>query len=166
MARAALQQLKLDQLVWIPTGAPGYRNAPLATPEHRLAMLRIALDGDHKSVIDERELAPGASGYTVDTLKDLRRERKDAELFLLLGADQYANFQRWREPEEVARLARLAVFARPGFEVKHGNALAVSMAPMPVSASDIRARAARGEKLDGLVPAAVENYISRHRLYR
>ena len=168
MARAALGELTLDRIVWIPTGAPGYRTPPVASAADRVAMLELALHGDPHSSIDQRELSPDASGYTVDTLRALRRELgSDAELYLLLGGDQYAAFAKWREPAEVARLATLAVFSRPGFAVAadHKTRI-VAMTPTSVSASDIRARAARGASLAGLVPPAVANYIARHNLYR
>jgi nicotinate-nucleotide adenylyltransferase len=166
MAQAALGQLSLQKILWLPTGAPAYRNAPVASAPHRVAMLRLALEGEPRFEIDARELAPGASGYTVDTLKALRVEQPDAELYLLLGADQLASFERWREPAEVARLARLAVFARPGFQAAQGAAIAVPMKPVAVSASDIRARVAHGEDISQLVPPAVAHYIAGQRLYR
>jgi nicotinate-nucleotide adenylyltransferase len=169
MARAALEQLALDRVLWIPTGAPGYRQAPVAAAADRVAMLKLALQGEKRFALDERELSPCATGYTVDTLRALRRELGEAaEIWLLLGGDQYAAFDTWRQPEEVARLARLAVFPRPGFAVdaREGEVKVLSMAPTPVSASEIRARAARDERLDGLVPPAVANYIARHGLYR
>jgi len=167
MARAALAELALDRILWIPTGVPGYRKPPVASAADRVAMLKLALANETRSSIDERELAPGASGYTVDTLRALRRELGEAaELCLLLGGDQYAAFPQWRDPQEVARLARLAVFPRPGHEPKDGKVRLVSMPAMNVSASDIRARAARGASLEGLVPPAVARYIVEHGLYR
>jgi nicotinate-nucleotide adenylyltransferase len=167
MARAALAELQLDRIVWIPTGAPGYRKPPVAPAADRVAMLELALRGEKRFSIDRRELAPEASGYTVDTLRALRRELGDrAELYLLLGGDQYAAFESWRAPAEVARLATLAVFARPGFDLDRGKVRTIAMAPMAVSASDIRKRVARGESLEGLVPAAVADYIRSHALYR
>jgi nicotinate-nucleotide adenylyltransferase len=82
-----------------------------------------------------------------------------------MGADQYAKLGSWHNPQEVLRLARVAVFARPGIELKEPVDL-VPMEPMPISSSDLRARAARGEDLSAFVPAAVANYIARHALYR
>lgn len=167
MARAALDELRLDRILWIPTGVPGYRRPPVASAADRVAMLKLALANEPRFAIDERELAPQASGYTVDTLRALRRELGEAaELYLLLGGDQYAAFDQWRAPQEVARLATLAVFPRPGFSIDKNNVRTIRMAPMQVSASDIRKRAARAESLEGLVPPAVANYIHRHGLYR
>lgn len=167
MARAAVAELALDRVLWIPTGAPGYRKPPVASAEDRVAMLELALQGEPRFSIDRRELSPQASGYTVDTLRALRSELGEAaELYLLLGGDQYAAFDRWRAPGEVARLATLVVFARPGYALDARKVKTAALPPMPVSASDIRARAARGASLAGLVPPAVANYIARRGLYR
>lgn len=166
MARAALAGLSLGEILFVPTGAPRYRNPPVAAAEHRLAMLKLALEGDSHYRIDERELAPGASGYTADTLKGLRSEvGSSVQLYLLMGADQYAALPTWHRPDEVKKLSRIAVFARPGFKMVGKDAETVPMKPLPISASEIRARAARGEALSGLVPPAVASYIAKHRLY-
>lgn len=161
MARAALGHLGLEHILWLPTGAPKYR-APARTPaHHRLAMLRLAIAGEPRYAIDERELDPGHSGYTVDTLKSL-----GGRPVLLLGADQYAKFETWHRWQEILERATLAVFARPGWSAPGGRARHVPFAPMAISASDIRARLARGEDVSALVPAAVLDYIHRHGLYR
>jgi len=160
MARAALRELELDRILWIPTGAPPYREAPVASAEDRVAMLKLALKGEPKYQIDERELAPGASGYTVDTLRALKAQYPREEFTLLIGADQYEKFREWREPDEVARLAQLAVFPRPGFSAR--GARVVAMPPMKIAGTELRKK----EKLAGLVPPAVANYIERKGLYR
>jgi nicotinate-nucleotide adenylyltransferase len=164
MAHAALEHLKLASVLFMPTGAPKYRRPAIASGEHRLAMLRLALAGEPRFEVDARELKPGASGYTVDTLRELRAEQPQAELYLLMGADQYEKLATWHRPDEVRRLAKIAVFARPGIELD-ARARPIPMASLEVSASDIRVRAARGESLAGLVPDAVANHIRRHRLY-
>jgi nicotinate-nucleotide adenylyltransferase len=164
MAHAALERLGLDQVLFVPTGPTRYRSPALASGEHRVAMLRLAVAGHPQYRVDERELRPGASGYTVDTLTALRTELGAAELYLLMGADQYAKLDSWQRPDEVRRLARIGVFGRPGVAL-NGKVNLIPMDPMPISASQIRARAKRGEDLHDLVPPAVANYIARHRLY-
>ena len=84
-----------------------------------------------------------------------------AELYLLIGADQYEKFREWRSPDEIQRLASLAVFPRPGFKTS-GNVRIVPMPPMPHAASEIRSSAA---DVKTQVPAAVANYIARKGLY-
>jgi len=165
MARAALEHLKLDKILFIPTGTTRYRNPAIASGEHRVAMLRLALAGEPKFEVDTRELKPGASGYTVDTLRALQSEMEKTDFYLLMGADQYEKLESWHRPEDVKRLAKIAVFARPGVELKEKVNL-IAMQPLQVSASEIRARARRGADLSDLVPPAVANYIARHGLYR
>src|SRR3954470_17564141 len=118
MARTALRELALERILRIPTGAPPYRKPPVASAEDRVAMLKLALQGESRYRIDERELAPGAAGYTVDTLRALHRDFPGAEFFLLIGADQYEKFRAWKDPDEVLRLAQLLVFPRPGFSAR------------------------------------------------
>jgi nicotinate-nucleotide adenylyltransferase len=161
MARAALDRLKLDRILWIPTGKPNYRQGAIASAEDRLAMLKLALAGEPRYQVDDRELGPNATGYTVDTLRALHAELPKAQLYLLIGADQYEKFQDWRSPDEIQRLAKVAVFPRPGFKTE--GALVVPMPPMPHAASDIRAAEV---DVKTQVPAAVANYIARKGLYR
>jgi nicotinate-nucleotide adenylyltransferase len=166
MARAALDHLKLEKILFMPTGAPRYRTPAVASGEHRLAMLRLALPDDACYEIDSRELAPGASGYTVDTLRELRLELgADTDIWMLMGADQYEKLGSWHRPDDVKKLARIGVFARPGTALDQGIPL-IPMEPMRISSSEIRARVARGEDIAELVPGAVANYIERERLYR
>jgi nicotinate-nucleotide adenylyltransferase len=161
IARAALEQLRLERILWMPTGAPKYREPARASAAHRLAMLRLALEGEPRYAIDERELAPGHSGYTVDTLHSL-----GGKPVLLLGADQYAKFESWHRWREILELASIAVFARPGWRAPEGKVQPVAFEPMSISASDIRARLARGEDVSAMVPARVLAYIRQHGLYR
>jgi nicotinate-nucleotide adenylyltransferase len=161
MARAALEQLGLQRILWIPTGSPRYREPARTPANHRVAMLRLAIEGEPRYAIDERELAPGHSGHTLDTLQSL-----GGRPVLLLGADQYAKFETWHRWPEILELASIAVFARPGWKAPESPAQSVAFQPMAISASDIRARLARGEDVSALVPARVLDYIRRHRLYR
>jgi nicotinate-nucleotide adenylyltransferase len=166
MAQAALEHLNFDKILFMPTGAPRYRTAAVASGAHRVAMLRLALGEEPRYEIDARELAPGASGYTLDTLKELRLELgPDAELWLLMGADQYAKFDTWHRPDDVRKLARIGVFARPGWQVREAGVKVVPFEPMNISASEIRARVARGADISALVAPQVASYIEREGLY-
>jgi nicotinate-nucleotide adenylyltransferase len=164
MARAALDDLQLEKVLFMPTGAPRYRMPAVASGEQRVAMLKLALDGEPRYELDPRELAASASGYTVDTLKELRLENGGA-LCLLMGSDQYAKLDSWHRPEDIRRMAQIAVFARPGAPFSAAGAKLIPLEPMNISATDIRARVARGADISGLVPPAVANYIARERLY-
>ncbi|MDX1375038.1 MAG: nicotinate-nucleotide adenylyltransferase [Burkholderiales bacterium] len=191
IARLALDVLRLARVLWIPTGRPGYRDAPVASPAHRVAMLRLALAGEPRYAIDERELGPEASGYTVDTLAALRAELgTDRPLVLLMGDDQFAKLDGWHRWKALFELAHIAVFARPGWSTAPGGAvdaafaaraeraaggwrsrragavIRVDMPLLDVSATALRARIGRGENVSAWLPPAVIDYIMRHRLYR
>lgn len=166
MANAALRALPLQKIIFMPTGETRYRRPAVASTEHRLAMLKLALAGEPRFAVDPRELSPAATGYSADTLAQLRDELGPrVPIYFLMGADQYATLDAWHRPEDVRKLSRIAVFARPGAPAPDLSVEQIPMPAMAVSASDIRARAARGEDLGGLVPPAVENYIRQERLY-
>ena len=166
MAGAALEHLPVQKVLFIPTGDPGYRAAPVASAKHRVTMLELALAGEPRYDIDERELDPGASGYTVDTLKSLRAEiGQQVPLYFLMGADQFEKLASWHRPEELKQLASIGLFGRPGFKSPDPGVKVIPMRAMPISASEIRQRAARGENIADAVPAAVANYIRKHKLY-
>ncbi len=162
VASAALRALNLGQVLWLPTGTPPYRPAPVATAEHRVAMLRLAVAGEPRYAIDERELRPEASGFTFDSIAELKSENPGRALVLIIGADQYEKRSSWHRWPELEKLCEVAVFARPGSTTK---AKIIPMTPTSVSASDIRARIARGEDVSGMVPAEVLNYIRNKGLY-
>ncbi|MGH8705631.1 MAG: nicotinate-nicotinamide nucleotide adenylyltransferase, partial [Burkholderiales bacterium] len=105
--------------------------------------------------------------YTVDTLASLRAELgAQAPLVLLMGADQYAKLDTWHRWQDLFGLCRIAVFARPGWNVNDARVEHVAMPPLDVSASGIRARLGRGEEVSAMLPAAVLEYVERHKLYR
>jgi nicotinate-nucleotide adenylyltransferase len=166
VARAALDELKLEKILIMPTGAPRYRTPAVASGEHRLAMLKLALGDEPSYEIDARELGPGASGYTIDTLKELRLEYGTAtEFWFLMGADQYARLDTWHRADDIRRMVKIGVFARPGSPSSAAGARVIPWEPMNISSSDIRARVARGKDISPLVPPAVANHIARERLY-
>lgn len=156
----------MTRVLWIPTGKPPYRRPPFASTEHRLAMLKLAISGEPRYVIDGRELAPEASGYTYETVKALRAENPGTGLILLMGADQYVQRESWHRWPELAKLCRIAVIERPHFLKPEGDIILMSMTPLAMSASDIRERIARGEDVSAMLPAAVLEYIGKHKLYR
>lgn len=164
MARAAADHLELDQVLFVPTGQTRYREPASASGKDRVAMLRLALLGNRSYRVDQRELRSDATGYTVDTLKALRAELGDAELHLLVGADQYAKLDTWHRPAQIRRLAKIAVFGRPGVRLK-GDVQVIPMQPLEISASDIRARVKDRKSIGTLVPPEVASYIRDHGLY-
>jgi len=165
IARAALERLGLGRILWIPTGAPPYRPAPVAAASHRVAMLKLAIADEPRYAIDARELRPGASGFTFDSISSLKREHPESRYVLMMGADQYERRATWHRWADIEKICDVAVFARPGSNL-NGKAKTIPMTPMAISASDLRARIGRGDDVSALLPAPVLAYIREQGLYR
>ncbi|HWI80636.1 nicotinate (nicotinamide) nucleotide adenylyltransferase [Ramlibacter sp.] len=173
VARAAVDQLRLDELRILPTGNAWHKATELSPPEHRLAMTRIAFTGVPRAVIDERELHRRGPTYTVDTLRELHAEQPDAELFLLMGEDQAAALTRWHDWRGVLALAVIGIAGRAATPGEVRSALPAEarsrqlvLPPMPESATAIRALVRSGAEIGHLVAPGVASYIERHRLYQ
>jgi nicotinate-nucleotide adenylyltransferase len=163
VASAALRALGLEKIFWLPTGAPPYRPAPVAAAAHRVAMLKLAIADEPGYAIDERELRPGATGFTFDSIASLKNEYPKSRLVLIMGADQYEKRAGWHRWADLEKLCDIAVFARPGSNTK---AKIIPMTPVAISASDIRAGIARGDNVAAMLPPAVLGYIQEKGLYR
>jgi nicotinate-nucleotide adenylyltransferase len=156
LADAAERKLGLDQVVVVVVADPGHKDVH-APAETRLELARLAFPS--------REVMVDHHARTVDMLRD---GPWDDPVFLI-GADEYLDFQSWKEPEVVLALARLGVATRPGFALPlppPERVLFFEIDPVPVSSREIRALAARGEPIDGLVPPAVAAAIGGLGLYR
>jgi nicotinate-nucleotide adenylyltransferase len=169
LARAALDALSLDEVRWIPAGRPWQKARAITPAHHREAMVRLVIDGEPRFVLDRIELERDGPSYTVDTVRALEPL---GDLFLVIGADQYAGLHTWRGWQELLGLVTLAVANRPGplppvnAEVLRFPHRVVPLPMLDVSATEIRSRVARGAPIDGMVPPAVASYIDSHHLYR
>jgi nicotinate-nucleotide adenylyltransferase len=169
LARAAVAQLRLDELRIFPTGHAYHRGGSVSPPQHRLAMARLAFEGLAKTSVDDREMRRPGPTYTVDTLRELRAELGDPQLFLVIGEDQARAFTGWHEWQAIVAMATLCVAHRGSSSAQLAvpqASITLELPPMPESATDIRARVGRGEAVASLVPPAVAGYIAAHHLYR
>lgn len=181
LARAAADELGLERVLVIPArAAPHKPTAADPGVEHRLRMCELLAGEDPRLAVCEVELERPAPSYTADTLRHIHAREPSAELTLILGADMARTLPSWREPEEIARAATLAVAARDGVERTGVEAALedldgagvtprarfLAMAPVATSSTDVRARVATGQPIDGLVPAPVAEYVATHGLYR
>lgn len=175
LARAAVEQLGLDELHVLPTGQAWHKSRPLSAADHRLAMAREAFAEVPRAFVDDRELRRSGPTYTIDTLRQLTAEHPQAELLLVIGADQAEALHSWRDSDQILRLATIAVAARarpdpnaPPFDIgslRGARFATVELPPMPVSATQVRALAAAGQGIDHLVPPGVARYIALNHLY-
>jgi nicotinate-nucleotide adenylyltransferase len=161
VARAAIAQLGLDRLLVVPAGQPPHRTSSQRGGEQRLALCEAAFGRESKVEVTDIELRRDGPSYTVDTLEELSGE---GELFLVIGADQYAAFDQWRSPDRIRRLATLAVAPRTGFAVGP-DAVLLEMAPVDLSSSELRDAMARGEPVADQLAAPVAELIERAGMY-
>jgi nicotinate-nucleotide adenylyltransferase len=170
VAQAAIEELGLDRLFFIPAAQSPFKpeNQPAPAPA-RLQWLRLALAGKTNCEIDELEIRRGGVSYTIETVRDYVKRFPRAELFYLIGADNAAKLNDWREANELARLAQFVVTPRPGETPVNFPApfrgRTLKGFPLAVSSSEIRARVKAGLPVESLVPSAVAEAIRAAKLY-
>jgi nicotinate-nucleotide adenylyltransferase len=181
----AAELLSTDRILLIPAQVSPHKTTaqPAASPEHRLAMIRIATAGMPLFAIDDSEIVRPGPSYTIDTVEQLLQRHPDQRLTLLLGADQLPQLHTWRRIHELLERANVAILQRS--ESNHGEIDASSLAAhvgrpaadrmlhsilqtprIEISSTDIRARVGLGLPIDFLVPESVARYIRENHLYQ
>lgn len=178
LARAAMEQLELDAVLFMPVGQPVHKADAVVTPErHRLAMLALAIDGVPGFAIDLTDMKRDPPHPTFSLLPLMKAAYPTAHLWLIIGADSLRDLPTWRNPQQIIDSCRLAVMPRPGVDISWdqltatftGIETAVDMLDGPtlsISSTTIKARLRNGETVDPLLPAAVLSYIKEKGLYR
>jgi nicotinate-nucleotide adenylyltransferase len=172
LARVALAELRLDELLWVPAGQPWQKQRHLTSAKDREAMLRLAIEGEPRFKLSRVEIERSGASYTLDTVRALQAERPGAQWFLIIGQDQYAGFHTWNGWQDLLGLVTLAIADRPDAnqtvdpQVRAAAHTAVALPMMDVSSTDIRGRVMQQQGIADLVPEPVARYIARHRLYR
>jgi len=181
LAQTARHALSLNAVQLIPAAAPWQRAPLTATPQQRLDMLALALDGIAGLSVNPIELHRGGPSYTIDTVRALTHSNPACHYTWILGADQLQNFCTWRDWQQIIEYVDLAVASRPGLTIAAPPALQnqldtqgrtlhrLPFAERPISASAIRQQLATGlttaTSLTALAPAVLA-YIQTHRLYQ
>jgi nicotinate-nucleotide adenylyltransferase len=167
LARAALEHFDLQQLLVLVVVDPGHKSVELDF-EDRYKLARLAFDG-----LPRTELHPEGHARTADSL----RKHHFADAIFFIGADEFAAFPAWKDPDEVLRRARLGVATRPGYPPKAFDGVLTQLEQperveffeipeVDISSSDVRRRIRAGEPIEGLVPDAVALEIESAGLYR
>lgn len=192
LARDAIRALGLNALRCTPAGHPSHREQPMASPADRLAMARLVFDHEPDCQVDDAEMRQDGPSWTIRTLERLRAAEPENALVLIVGADAFLGLPTWHRWAALLDFAHIAVANRPGcnldaatmspelasfWQARHtadlgrlrqsiaGSIVSFTIAPCPVSATQIRQAIRQGDAITGLVPAPVENYITQHHLY-
>ena len=174
---AAAMKFQLRRVYYVPARLSPHKGETTPTDaRHRVAMLALALAGRPDWSIDLEELDREPPSYTVDTLAAIRRRHPDDELWLLMGTDILAGFARWRRPEEILKIARIAAFEREPFAGKDVRIPAVpglddrlsvfDAGSVKISATELRNVLAAGRSIEGKVPGPVAEYMTKQGLYK
>jgi nicotinate-nucleotide adenylyltransferase len=185
----AREILNLDDFRLIPAGTPPHRAQPLASADHRLAMLRLAVAGHPGISVDDREIRREGISYMIDTLGEIRREYGAVPLMLLVGQDAANALDTWHEWKTIFNLAHLVIMRRPEslvswsgeleecvknrlvnrperlYEKPAGFVLPIGVTQLAISSTGIRSRLHAGQSPGFLLPDRVIDYILQNRLY-
>jgi nicotinate-nucleotide adenylyltransferase len=162
----------LDEVVFVPTGQPTFKLDQKVTPaEHRYLMTVIATASNPRFTVSRVDVDRAGVTYTVDTLRDLRAARPDVDHYFITGADAIEQILRWKDADEVFRMARFVAVTRPGHHLSiaglpEDRVSELEIPALAISSTDIRIRAAAGQPVWYLVPDGVVQYIAKHGLYR
>jgi nicotinate-nucleotide adenylyltransferase len=173
----ASAKFALDHVLFVPARLSPHKELSHPTDaRHRVAMLALALRGRSDWSIDLEELDREPPSYTVDTLHAIRARRPEDELWLLMGTDVLAGFARWREPEEILRIARVAAFHREPYDGDRvvvpdvagirDRCVVFDAGSVRITATEIRNDLALGRPVEGRVPGPVAEYVTKQGLYR
>lgn len=189
MALELYETLDLGKVHLIPTYQPTYRKKPMASPEHRLAMVECAVRGEPALVADDREIRRKGPTYTIDTLLEMRETYPNHPLCLLLGIDAFLGLTSWYRWEEILAHCHIVVAHRPHYQLppsgnisdilkqrmqqeiayihqnQAGGILLRPITALEISATDIRKQIALGRNPRYLLPDGVYDYIRQHGIY-
>ena len=163
---------ELDEVIFVPTGEPWQKSERRVSPaEHRYLMTVIATASNPRFWVSRVDIDRPGPTYTIDTIRDIGRQRPGAELFFITGADALGQILSWKDAEDTLRGAHFVGVTRPGYELSdaHLPSDSVTLLDVPamaISSSDCRDRVAGGQPVWYLVPDGVVQYINKHRLYR
>ncbi len=169
-ASEAAQWFDLDEVVFVPTGHP-WQKSRVTPSEHRYLMTVIATASNPRFTVSRVDIDRPGPTYTIDTLRDLKAQRPDADLFFITGADAIAQILEWRDHDELWDLAHFVAVSRPGHVLSTEGLPSdvVSQLEIPalaISSTDCRERVSQGHPVWYLVPDGVVQYIAKHHLYR
>ena len=166
-------RFSLDEVLFVPTGTPWQKAHREVSPaEDRYLMTVIATASNPRFSVSRIEVDRSGPTYTIDTLRQLRADAGDAELFFITGADALAQILGWQAADELFSLAHFVGVSRPGYDAvdlsgfPEGSVTLLEVPALAISSSDCRTRVGQGDPLWYLVPDGVVQYVEKRRLYR
>jgi nicotinate-nucleotide adenylyltransferase len=154
MAIEAFEKYQLEQIRFIPCKVPVHKKTPGVSAEHRVAMLKLAIQSQKNFIIDEREVKRKTPSYMIETLSNLRDEMPKQQFGLILGSTELILLTKWRRWQDILKIAQLIVLPRD------------TASALPISSTAIRNLIKKNKNPQYLLPNAVLDYIVNHKLYK
>ena len=195
IAEEIVETVGLQKMYFVPAGIPRLRHSPVASPQHRVEIVRLAIQKNPDFVLDEREIYRDGVSYSIDTVREFKQEfGEEVRLCFILGADAFIKLPEWNNWKELFNLCHFIVSSRPGYSLTlikellskelreecsqrwvsnteslrkdtSGLIFIASTTMLDISATSIRAHIAAGRSVRHLVPSVTVNYISENKLY-
>jgi nicotinate-nucleotide adenylyltransferase len=169
MAQKAMEKCRLSKVIFVPTALPPHKKiARLASARHRYHMVALAIKGNPRFEISDYEIQKGGKSYTIDTVRHFQRALpRGAKVFFIIGEDNLAALDTWKNIDDILEIVTFIVVNRPGFKNKQKKIpfQSVNMPGMDISSSYLRRGIVQGKTIKYLVPENVLEYIEKHQLY-
>lgn len=171
LALAALSRLSLEKLIIMPARSPWHKEDPVLPPHERLLLLERVFEGVHGITVSDEEIRRGGVSYTWETLSRLR-EGFTGVIYIIIGADNICEIRRWRHPEKIFTMARIAVAERPPYPSLDcypeyaGRMESLPVEPLEISSTELRRRLKAGEDVSAFVPQKAMEIILEKGWYR
>ena len=195
VAEEIVETVGLQKMYFVPAGMPRLRHSPVASSQHRVEIVRLAIQKNPDFVLDKREIYRDGVSYSIDTVREFKQEfGEEVRLCFILGADAFIKLPEWNNWKELFNLCHFIVSTRPGYSLTlikellskelreecsqrwvsnteslkkdtSGLIFIASTTMLDISATSIRAHIAVGRSVRHLVPSVTVNYISENKLY-
>lgn len=168
LAKEVKRKLGLEKIIFVPAYIPPHKsNADIISATDRFKMVRLAIKDEEGFSASDLEIKRKGKSYSVDTLKSFKKSFKAAQLYFIIGADSLAELDKWKDIEEIFKLARFVVVNRAGFSLRRlpEGALRVNIRPQDVSSTQVRRLIRKGEPIRRYVTNSVLGYIIKKGLY-
>lgn len=189
------RSFSFDRILFIPSYIPPHKEyEDVASAEHRLKMVELALSSHDRFFPSSIEIDARGKSYSIVTLNRIREMFSQTEAFFLLGIDAFLDIETWKDYEDVLEQCSFVVMSRPGFRLEDAKKVLpdrynqrivevsgtlreeserksvhriylLSITPLDISSSEVRDRVGKGQSIEGMVPESVANYIKEKRLY-
>jgi len=195
-AQAVLQTFDLDEVYFIPAFIPPHKSSyKIASPEHRLKMVELAVEPFPDFVPSSIEIEAGGKSYSINTLEKFQQMFPGSKIYFILGIDAFLEIDTWKDYERLLDKCYFIVISRPGYDLKDAkdvlhrrsrrkiidagkylkldqtgkekfNIILFFFDGLDVSSTEVREKVKKGKSIEGLVSERVESYIKKNNLYQ